>query len=157
MLRGGIVVAGSINYILFICFTSGMGNWGYAYNPVNQRYYPNVIVLCQRQMKSAPLISPPTAWYWLFCNLGGDFHTSGLITLCLNSSNPARPYIWRFSIFRRFTWPSTTPLLQRLLIASHIASTSILATTHRSSAKALSWTRVNQLLSCDLFWVFWIR
>ncbi|CTS91828.1 hypothetical protein EC121427_04960 [Escherichia coli O145:H28] len=40
---------------------------------------------------------------WLFRNLGGDFHASGLITLCLSSSNPARPYIWRFSIFRRFT------------------------------------------------------
>ncbi|HFS3901899.1 TPA: hypothetical protein ACHY04_003716, partial [Escherichia coli] len=39
----------------------------------------------------------------LFRNLGGDFHASGLITLCLSSSNPARPYIWRFSIFRRFT------------------------------------------------------
>ncbi len=40
---------------------------------------------------------------WFFRNLGGDFHASGLITLCLSSSNPARPYIWRFSIFRRFT------------------------------------------------------
>ena len=40
---------------------------------------------------------------WLFCNLGGDSHASGLITLCLSSSNPARPYIWRFNIFRRFT------------------------------------------------------
>ncbi|HFJ0016694.1 TPA: helix-turn-helix domain-containing protein, partial [Shigella boydii] len=29
---------------------------------------------------------------WLFRNLGGDFHASGLITLCLSSSNPARPY-----------------------------------------------------------------
>ncbi len=47
---------------------------------------------CQRRMKK-----------WLFRNLGGDFHASGLITLCLSSSNPARPYIWRFSIFRRFT------------------------------------------------------
>ncbi|EEV7832137.1 hypothetical protein FXJ99_22180 [Escherichia coli] len=28
---------------------------------------------------------------WLFCNLGGDSHASGLITLCLSSSNPARP------------------------------------------------------------------
>ncbi|MDC9136884.1 hypothetical protein ACQ7NR_21330 [Escherichia coli] len=27
---------------------------------------------------------------WLFCNLGGDSHASGLITLCLSSSNPAR-------------------------------------------------------------------
>lgn len=25
------------------------------------------------------------------------------------------------------------------------------AATHRSSAEPLSWTRVNQLLSCDLF------
>ncbi len=40
---------------------------------------------------------------WLFRNLGGDFHASGLMTLCLSSSNPARPYIWRFNIFRRFT------------------------------------------------------
>ncbi|EOT8821207.1 hypothetical protein ACKXKI_005278, partial [Escherichia coli] len=37
---------------------------------------------------------------WLFRNLGGDFHASGLMTLCLSSSNPARPYIWRFNIFR---------------------------------------------------------
>ncbi|WP_244599836.1 transposase zinc-binding domain-containing protein, partial [Escherichia coli] len=29
---------------------------------------------------------------WLFRNLGGDFHASGLMTLCLSSSNPARPY-----------------------------------------------------------------
>ncbi len=40
---------------------------------------------------------------WFFRNLGGDFHASGLMTLCLSSSNPARPYIWRFNIFRRFT------------------------------------------------------
>ncbi len=26
---------------------------------------------CQRRMKSDPLISPPTAQYWLFRNLGG--------------------------------------------------------------------------------------
>lgn len=40
---------------------------------------------------------------WFFRNLGGDFYASGLMTLCLSSSNPARPYFWRFSIFRRFT------------------------------------------------------
>ncbi|WP_202115613.1 helix-turn-helix domain-containing protein [Escherichia coli] len=40
---------------------------------------------------------------WLFRNLGGDSHASGIITLCLSSSNPAQPYIWRFNIFRRFT------------------------------------------------------
>ena len=40
---------------------------------------------------------------WLLRNLDGDFHASGLMTLCLSSSNPARPNIWPFSIFSRFT------------------------------------------------------
>lgn len=62
---------------------------------------------------------------WVFRNLGGDFHARGLITRRLSSSNPARPYICRFSIFRRFTWPSTTPLLQLLVMASHIAAASV--------------------------------
>ncbi len=92
---------------------------------------------------------------WLFRNLGGAFHASGLITLCLSSSNPARPYIWRFSIFRRFTWPSTTPLLQRLLIASHIAvaSASIPAATRRmyiirSSALPIFFSRCHRSATC---------
>lgn len=62
---------------------------------------------------------------WVFRNLGGDFHARGLITRRLSSSNPARPYICRFSIFRRFTWPSTTPLLHLLIMASHIAAASV--------------------------------
>lgn len=32
---------------------------------------------------------PTTDEKWLFRNLGGDFHVSRLITLCLSSSNPA--------------------------------------------------------------------
>lgn len=48
----------------------------------------------------------------------------GLITRRLSNSNPARPYICRFSIFRRFTCPSTTPLLHLLVMASHIAAAS---------------------------------
>lgn len=73
----------------------------------------------------------PTVQNWVFRNLGGDFHARGLITRRLSNSNPARPYICRFSIFRRFTWPSTTPLLHLLLIASCIAvaSASIPAAT----------------------------
>lgn len=73
----------------------------------------------------------PTVRKWVFRNLGGDFHARGLITRRLSNSNPARPYICRFSIFRRFTWPSTTPLLHLLLIASCIAvaSASIPAAT----------------------------
>lgn len=67
----------------------------------------------------------PTVRKWVFRNLGGDFHARGLITRRLSSSNPARPYICRFSIFRRFTWPSTTPLLQLLVMASHIAAASV--------------------------------
>lgn len=42
---------------------------------------------------------------WVFRNKGGDFHARGLITRHLSNSNPVRPYICRFSIFRRFTWP----------------------------------------------------
>ncbi len=61
---------------------------------------------------------------WVFRNLGGTFQARGLITRRLSNSNPARPYICRFSIFRRFTCPSTTPLLHRLVIASHIAAAS---------------------------------
>ncbi len=56
-----------------------------------------------RQAAYSVFILSTTDEKWLFRNLGGDFHASGLITLCLSSSNPARPYIWRFSIFRRFT------------------------------------------------------
>ena len=51
-------------------------------------------------------------------------YARGLITRRLSNSNPARPYICRFSIFRRFTCPSTTPLLHLLVMASHIAAAS---------------------------------
>ena len=40
---------------------------------------------------------------WVFRNLGGAFYARELITRRRSSSNPALPYIWRFSIFRRFT------------------------------------------------------
>lgn len=92
----------------------------------------------------------------VFRNLGGDFHARGLITRRLSSSNPARPYICRFSIFRRFTWLSTTRLLHLLIMASHIAaaSVSIPADTRWSSVKSVSLTRVNHLLSCSLFLIF---
>lgn len=66
----------------------------------------------------------PTVQNWVFRNLGGTFQARGLITRRLSNSNPARPYICRFSIFRRFTCPSTTPLLHRLVIASYIAAAS---------------------------------
>lgn len=45
----------------------------------------------------------PTVQNWVFRNLGGTFQARGLITRRLSNSNPARPYICRFSIFRRFT------------------------------------------------------
>lgn len=60
----------------------------------------------------------------VFRNLGGAFQARGLITRRLSNSNSARPYICRFSIFRRFTCPSTTPLLHLLVMASHIAAAS---------------------------------
>ncbi|MCS4320851.1 hypothetical protein M2407_005225 [Serratia sp. BIGb0234] len=58
---------------------------------------------------------------WVFRNLGGVLHGRGLITRRLSNSNPARPYICRFSIFRRFTCPSTTPLLHLLVDTAAIA------------------------------------
>ncbi len=60
----------------------------------------SVLVLHRTRMQ---LVMSRTVQKWLFRNLGGDFHASGLMTLRLSSSNPARPYIWRFNIFRRFT------------------------------------------------------
>lgn len=60
----------------------------------------SVLVLHRTRMQ---LVMSRTVEKWLFRNLGGDFHASGLMTLRLSSSNPARPYIWRFNIFRRFT------------------------------------------------------
>lgn len=56
---------------------------------------------------------------WVFRNLGGTVQARGLIPRRLSNSNPARPYICHFSIFRRFTFPSTTSLL-RLLVWLHI-------------------------------------
>lgn len=60
----------------------------------------------------------PTVRKWVFRNLGGTFQARGLITRRLSNSNPARPYICRFSIFRRFTCPSTTPLPRAKQIAT---------------------------------------
>ena len=45
------------------------------------------------------LVLSTTDEKWFSRNLGGDFHASGLITLYLSSSNPARPYIWHISTF----------------------------------------------------------
>ena len=62
-----------------------------------------------------------------------------------SNSKPARPYICTFSIFRKFTCPSTTPLLHLLLIASCIAvaSASILAATRWRSISPLWLTSEN--------------
>ena len=57
----------------------------------------------------------PQSW----CNLGGDERGK---TRARSSSNPARPYIWRLSVFSRLMCPSTGPLLQ---LCSTAASTAL--------------------------------
>src|SRR5512135_1738211 len=47
-----------------------------------------------------------------------------LTTRALKSANPARPYIWRLIVFSRFPWPSTRPLLQRVVTAAFTANSS---------------------------------
>ena len=73
------------------------------YRIANGLPIPATETLDTQLLNSLNILVSTTDEKWLFRNLGGDFHASGLITLCLSSSNPARPYIWRFSIFRRFT------------------------------------------------------
>jgi hypothetical protein len=43
------------------------------------------------------------------------------IILARRSSTPARPYICRFKVLSRFTWPSTTPLLHCSVTAASTA------------------------------------
>lgn len=52
----------------------------------------------------------------------GANHHYAFKTCCFKRSNFARPYIWRLINFKRFTYPSTGPLLQLKLKAALTAA-----------------------------------
>src|SRR5450631_2278109 len=73
-------------------------------------------VLFVYHLLNAELLALPHSW----CNgLTGNGKTRAR-----NSSNSACPYICRFSVFSRFTWPSTGPLLQTYSTAFSTAARS---------------------------------
>jgi hypothetical protein len=78
----------------------------------------NRIAAKSRRLEAYHLLQPNTI-HQMFRR----FTESG-ISRARSSSTLARPCICRLSVFRRFTWPSTGPLLQRSVTAGSTASTS---------------------------------